>query len=45
MDDPVLSNEIVDLVYEVVEDQVARGKMFLEILSKALNVQSDYQVR
>ena len=45
MDDLASSNEIVDLVYEVVENQVGRKKMFLEMLSKTLNVQGEYQVR
>ena len=44
MDDLASSNEIVDLVYEVVESQVGRKKMFLEMLSKTLNVQGEYQV-
>ena len=44
MDDLASSNEIVDLVYEVVESKVGRKKMFLEMLSKTLNVQGEYQV-
>ena len=44
MDDLASTNEIFDLVYEVVESQVGRKKMFLEMLSKTLNVQGEYQV-
>ena len=44
MDDLVSENAIVDVVFEVVKEQVGRGKNFVEILSKALKVQGEYKV-
>ena len=44
MDDPVSSDEISDLAYEVAKDQLGRKKNFTEILSKVLKVQGEYQV-
>ena len=40
----VSSDEIVDLVYEVAENHMGRKKNFLDILSKTLKVQGDYNV-
>lgn len=44
MSDIVKSEEIFDLVLDVVREQVGRGKDFLETLSKTLGVQAEYHV-
>ena len=40
----VSSSDVVDLVYEVAQDQMGRNKPFLESLSNVLKVAGDYQV-
>ena len=44
MADLVSSTEIIDIVYEVVQDQLARKKKFLEVLSNTLKVAGEFQV-
>ena len=44
MDDLVTSDSVFDDVSEIARDQMARGKAFMETLSKALDVQADYNV-
>ena len=44
MDDPVRSDKVFELVCDVGYDQVGGGKPFLDILSRALDVQADYNV-
>ena len=44
MDDPVTSNAVFELVCDVGRDQVGRSKPFMDILSRTLDVQADYNV-
>ena len=44
MTELVSSTEIIELVYDVAQEQVGRDKDFLDILSKALNVRGPYKV-
>ena len=36
--------QIINTTYEVCEDQMGRGKNFIDSLAKALNIAGDYQV-
>ena len=44
MSELVSSNDTVDLVYDVAQDQLGKKEPFLDHLSHALKVQGEFQV-
>ena len=44
MADLVSSSDVVDLIYDVAQEQLGRKKPFFENLSNALKVAGEYQV-